>query len=284
MKKLVRRTLRVSVALVALSFLLDSCMQFRLSDKRIQKKFKQLPQNVKLGHYTVGDRKMRYVEVGEEDKPMILFVHGAPGSSKDFLEYLQDTSLASQARMIAVDRPGYGYSGFGKTVISIEEQAACIAPLLDLNKNEKPVLLVGHSFGGPVVARLAMDYPDKANGNMLLLAPAIDPDNEKIFWFNHPFNWWGLNWILPRSLKVANKEKLSHAAELEKMKPLWDRLQNNTTFVHGYADWIVTIANSQYGIRMMKNAQVDSVIHQDMDHLMIWNRYDMVKGLILKLL
>jgi len=284
MKKIFIRTAFGLVVLFMLSLLLDSCMQFRMSDKRMRKKFKDIPHQLKIDTYKAGDYSIRYAEVGEEDKPMILFVHGAPGSSQDFISYLQDTELVAHARMIAVDRPGYGYSCFGKTCTSIEQQAALIAPLLKLNKNEKPVLLVGHSYGGPIAIRLAMDYPEIANGSILLLAPAIDPDNEKKFWFNKPFSYRGLRWILPRSFRVANDEKITHAAELRLMQSFWDRLSNRTVFVHGHKDWIVSIENSVYGLHKMRNAVVDSVFLPDMDHLMIWNRYALVKDQILNLL
>ena len=284
MKKIIRRSASVLLILFLLVFLLDSCMQFRMSDKRMRKKFKEILHQVKIDTYKAGDYSIRYVEVGEEDKPMILFVHGAPGSSQDFISYLQDTELVARARMIAVDRPGYGYSCFGKTCTSIEQQAACIAPILRLNKNDKPVLLVGHSYGGPIVLRLAMDYPDIANGSILLLAPAIDPDNEKKFWFNKPFSYKGLRWILPRSFRVANDEKITHSDELRLMLPFWDSLKNRTVYVHGHKDWIVNIKNSVYGLKKMPNAVVDSVFLPDMDHLMIWNRYSLVKDQLLKLL
>ena len=119
---------------------------------------------------------------------------------------------------------------------------------------------------------------------MLMLAPGIDPDNERLFWFNKPFNWWGLRWLLPRSMRTANYEKISHSAELQLMKPLWDTLQNRTTFIHGYPDWIVPIENSQFGVKMMANAEVDSLFDKDMNHLMIWNRYELVKAQLLKML
>jgi pimeloyl-ACP methyl ester carboxylesterase len=284
MKKTIKRLAIHFIRLIFLSFLFDYCLQFRISDNRFQAEFKKLSHKPKIGRYTAKGRSIRYVEVGAEDKPMILFVHGSPGSSQDYLKYLKDTDLVAKARMIAVDRPGYGYSDFGKVMTSIEKQAACIAPILDLNKNSKPVLLVAHSYGGPVVARLAMDYPNKANGPMLMLAPGIDPDNERFFWFMKPLNWWGVRWLIPRSMRNSNFEKLSHPAELELMKTKWDALKNPTTFVHGYADWIVPIENSQFGVRMMANAPVDTIFDKDMNHQLIWNRYELVKAQLLKML
>jgi pimeloyl-ACP methyl ester carboxylesterase len=61
---------------------------------------------------------------------------------------------------------------------SLRMQSACLAPLLRLGKSAKKPILVGHSLGGPVAARLAMDYPDEVGG-LILVAPSIDPELEK---------------------------------------------------------------------------------------------------------
>jgi hypothetical protein len=83
---------------------------------------------------------------------------------------------------------------------------------------------------------------------------------------------------------VANDEKITHSDELRLMLPFWDSLKNRTVYVHGHKDWIVNIKNSVYGLKKMPNAVVDSVFLHDMDHLMIWNRYPLVKDQLLKLL
>jgi len=42
---------------------------------------------------------------------------------------------------------------------SLEKQAALIADLVRPEVSQRPAILVGHSFGGPVIARIAIDYP-----------------------------------------------------------------------------------------------------------------------------
>ncbi len=258
-------------------------MQFRMSDQKLQRKFRKVPHDLSINQYKVDGLKLRYIAVGEDTARLMIFVHGAPGSNKDFLAYLKDPDLARAFRMIAVDRPGYGYSGFGKAIVEIEQQARYLAPLLDLNKHEQAPILVGHSYGGSIIARMAMDYPDKANGPLLLLAAAIDPNNEKMFWVNKPFGSPILSWMIPRAFRVSNEEKLAHATELEKMSPYWKNLKNPTYFIHGHSDRIVDIANSQYGLRMMQqNEKVDSLFPKKMNHLFIWNRYELVKSKLLE--
>ena len=63
---------------------------------------------------------------------------------------------------VAVDRLGYGESRPKKAVVSFEEQAAAIAPLLEERRGHWPVV-VGHSLGGPIAARLAADNPGKVS-------------------------------------------------------------------------------------------------------------------------
>ena len=254
-----------------------------MNDRKIQKQFLKLPQEPQVQQYQVEERTINYVEVGKPDQRMVLFVHGAPGSSSNFLRFLQDTVLAAQARLISVDRPGYGFSGFGKSEISIQKQAAMIKPILEKNQHPKAPILVGHSYGGPVIAQIAMDYPDLV-GALVMVAPAIDPENEKVFWFNKPANWALFRWMLPRTMKVANDEKLSHQAELEKMKPHWDKIKVPTTFIHGEKDGLVPMENSKFGEKMLTNAPVDTIYRVKMNHLIPWNQPELIKETVLKYL
>jgi pimeloyl-ACP methyl ester carboxylesterase len=72
--------------------------------------------------------------------------------------------LRQKVHMIAVDRPGFGASDWGHVQRSLARQCEDIAPPLDHASPGRRVILVGHSFGEPVVVRLAMDYRAKING------------------------------------------------------------------------------------------------------------------------
>jgi hypothetical protein len=50
---------------------------------------------------------LRWVEVSTVEKdtlPIVLFTHGAPGAANNFFQFLTDSSLLNQARLIALDR------------------------------------------------------------------------------------------------------------------------------------------------------------------------------------
>lgn len=275
--------LRLCILLCLLTLNLSACMRFRMSDKKILRKFKKVPHRPEVKRYEADSRTIRYIDIGDKTKPMILFLHGAPGSSQDFYKYMRDSTLLQKARMIAVDRPGYGYSDFSKSLTSIEAQAKVLKPILEMNQHTQKPIVAGYSFGGPVAARLAMDFPE-LTGKILMLAPAIDPDNEKMFWLNKPVDKKAFRWLVPKVFRVANDEKMTHVEELSKMKDLWKNVRNRTVFMHGYSDKIVDIANSKFGAKSLINAKVDTVFKEKMNHMLIWKKYDLVKQELLKLL
>ncbi|HEY5692223.1 MAG TPA: alpha/beta hydrolase [Cyclobacteriaceae bacterium] len=45
------------------------------------------------------------------------------------------------------------------------------------NKNARPIILIGHSLGGTVIARMTMDSPELVDG-VVMVAPSIDPEIE----------------------------------------------------------------------------------------------------------
>ncbi len=278
-----RYLILVLVLVVALQFF-PSCFRFRMSNKKIHKAFENEPLDPQVKQYDFDGRTINYLEVAKDSTlPMVVFVHGAPGSLKDFLSFMKDSSLTAKARLISVDRPGYGYSDFGKVETSIQKQAALLKPLLEMNQSKQAPILVGHSYGGPVIARVAMDYPELV-GALVMAAPAVDPENERIFWVSYPADWPPFRWLLPSVVRVTNDEKLSHVEELEKMLPHWSQIQAPTTFIHGHKDKLVPIANSEFGERMITNAPVDTVFVEKLNHLIPWKRPDLIKKAILKYL
>jgi len=103
-------------------------------------------------------REISYLRGGEPGLPRVVFVHGTPGSATNMARYIRDPIEGHE--VISIDRPGFGATG-GAPVPSFEKQAAAIEPFLVTRDGQKPVL-VGHSLGGPIVARAAADYPAPA--------------------------------------------------------------------------------------------------------------------------
>ena len=264
-------------SLLPFAVLFTSCMQFRTSPKGIISEFKDSSVIPGIKDVDFEGRNFRYVEVadGQYEKPTIIFIHGAPGSSDNYFQFMRDERMATSFDMISVDRLGYGYSDFGNAEISMDVQAKSLASILEEFKGT-PTYLVGHSFGGPVAAKAAVLYPTLVQG-LMLLAPAIDPDNEKVV----SIAWMGktppFRWITPKSLKVATDEKYSHVEELEKMRFDWGKIGIPITYIQGDEDSLVPYENLAFAEKMIDASCLKLIGIPGEDHFLPWSQEQLIK-------
>jgi pimeloyl-ACP methyl ester carboxylesterase len=233
------------------------------------------------------DRKIFVAELGPADATPVLLIHGSPGSWRDSLEILRDPGLAERAHLIAVDRPGFGGSDHGRLETSLERQSALLAAVLTAaappGHAPQPAIVVGHSLGGPVAARLAMDRPDLVRG-LVLVAASIDPAQEKVTWYQAAARWPIVRSLVPDDLALANDEILPLKGELEKMLPLWSTIHVPVVVIQGDADGLVPKENADFAARMLTGAQVHMVRVPKQGHLIPWERPELMRDAIVELL
>ncbi|MFY0629158.1 MAG: alpha/beta hydrolase [Flavobacteriaceae bacterium] len=211
----------------------------------------------------------------------IFFVHGAPGASDNYYKYLQDSLLLSKANLYSIDRPGYGFSNFGKAETSIKKQTEVVAEIID-KLPEKNVVVLGHSFGGPIAAYSSL-FSSKVK-SVLMLAPAIDPENEKVFWFAYVSKWKLTKWMIPGAMGVAGDEKFTHVEELEKLKDIWKEVRVPIIHIHGTKDIVVPFKNLQFSVEKFDKQYLDTIVLQKENHFLPWKRYSLVRQELLKLI
>jgi pimeloyl-ACP methyl ester carboxylesterase len=116
------------------------------------------------------------------DGPPIVLVHGATSNARDMVAALGDV-LSSRHRVIALDRPGHGWSDRprGRDDAAPARQAGLIAAALDTLGVDR-VVLVGHSLAASVVAAFALDAPERTAG-LVVLAGATHPWPGGIAWY-----------------------------------------------------------------------------------------------------
>jgi len=231
-------------------------------------------------------RQVRYVSVGDRARsaPLVVFIHGAPGSCAEYLPFLANRSLQKAARLIAVDRPGYGQSDYGRPLTSIQAQADCLAAVLGAESAPaSKVLLVGHSYGGPIAAQIAIDHPQTVS-HLLLLAPAISPADEVVLWVAYLTKFPLVQCAISRALQVAAHEKFAHKAELRKLLPKWERLQAKTCYVHGTADWIVPYRNMAFARRNLPKERTTFLTLTNVGHILQFTHRKMIEENVLELL
>lgn len=102
--------------------------------------------------------------------PCVLFLHGAAASTHTWRDILP--ALADNARVVAVDLPGQGFTRAGTlTRCSLTGIADDIRALL-ADQGIVPDIVVGHSAGGAIALRLALDL-DPAPRQVIAINPAI---------------------------------------------------------------------------------------------------------------
>ncbi len=267
----------------SLLFLMDSCLQFRMNKTEVDEFFSTKRDKGKVHDYFIGKRKINYLEVGDSTKPLVIFVHGSPGSLSAFIDFMADTVLLNKAQLISVDRPGFGYSNFGFAEPSLKNQAAYLKPLVEKHKNQRPIILVGHSLGGPVICRMAMDYPELIDG-LVIVAGSIDPALEPKEWFRAPLATPMLSWIMPRSLRASNNEIYRLKQQLEEMLPLYPKISAKTIVIQGGKDDLVNPGNADFAKKMITNAPVTLMLRDDMNHFVPWMHPEMIQKAVLELL
>lgn len=281
-----RRSLRVIIVLIILfiisCFIFDHYVQFRRSDKKLKAIFRERNIDASIKYYSTHGRKLRYFTAGPDTLPTLLMLHGSPGSMSYYPGRLDDPEIKNNFHVIGVDRPGYGYSGFGKPEPSIQKQAAMIKPLLDsLQKAKKPVIIVGGSYGASIACRMAMDYPELVDG-LVLTGPALAPGKEIYFWFTPIIEHWSIRWFMPRLFRSANTEKVHHKKELEKMLPLWKNIKVPVAYLQGENDDIVDTSNAGFARQNLVNAPyLDIQFIKEREHRLAQFEWPLIKKTIL---
>ena len=257
-------------------------MSFRESDRAILKEFEDKKRIPQIKYLQVGDRQLRYMQLlSSQDRPLVVFVHGAPGSMTDYERYFQDSQLYERFNLLSVDRPGYGYSDFGKSEVSMKRQADLVQKVIDNISSHNNIILIGHSYGGPVVAKMAMDRPDSYKA-VIMLAPAIDPDNEKtIALAGLPKNPI-IRLLTPKALVVAADEKNTHVEELRKIEDGYSAISIPIYHIHGDKDSLVPFENLAYSEKMINNDVLVPVALSNVDHFLPWSHYDLVVETIIE--
>jgi pimeloyl-ACP methyl ester carboxylesterase len=153
--KSIRRRLSLTLALLALAIVVLNWTYGRLPTT---------PRPYGL-FARVDGLRIRYLErPGRE--PAVLLIHGLPGTAADFEAV---TPLIGGERVIAIDRPGFGFSSGG--YFAIGRQLEAIHDLL-ARLGIARVVIAGHSYGGSIAIAYAEHHQAGVQGLVLVDAAA----------------------------------------------------------------------------------------------------------------
>lgn len=262
--------------------LAQSCMKFRIDDNSAVKEFEQ--KNLSVHFFTVKEDgvPIHYAKTGSDTLPTLFFVHGSPGSWDAFKIYMMDSALLNRFRIISVDRPGFGYSDFG-TAYHLPYQALLIDKIVEKENNHKPVHLVGHSIGGPVIVQMAQDKPEYFS-SLTILAGSISPTDEPKEYWRYAFAYSPLKFLMPGAFRPSNDEIVYFKKELYQLDKGYASLQMPVTFIHGDKDKFVTVKNVDYGKKKLAhNTKVKVIIIPGAGHFIPWEHFDIIRDHLLTL-
>ena len=213
---------------------------------------------------------------GAPDGPRLILIHGTPGSALGWADYLLDPPPGCE--VIAFDRPGFGQSAPRHAVTGLHAQAAAVAALLP--SDGRPVVLLGHSLGGAVAARVAAEHPRRVAA-LILLAASLDPALEAVHPLQRIGDWAPLRGLLPRAIRNSNRELLALKAELEALAPLLPRICAAVSIVHGTHDTLVPAANVAYMQAALRGAcRQRTLLIEGADHFLPWSAAGTVREAI----
>ena len=200
-KKKVKKTLKyglstIGIVLLALIFLGYSNIG-NLSTDETQE-----------NHYLkIGNERIRFLQKGNGKD--ILLIHGTPGSIEDWSEIID--TLSESYRVTVFDRLGHGLSSANDYTYHIKDNAILAEKLIKQLDLESP-LVVGHSYGGSIVAHMAVNSKLKNLDYIIIDSPLYSFPTENIYKLVS-IPWLGRGFAFLASFTIAkNKIKKDFSA------------------------------------------------------------------------
>jgi len=249
------------------------------SDEKVLEKLSNSHHQPHIHYNTYKEFKYRVIAMQQaidSTLPTLVFVHGSPGSMLDYSRYFKDSILNSKANILSYDRIGYGINNAGDVQGSIAFELEILHDLIKDIPPEK-VVLIGYSYGGPIVLASPKPYKYKVS-----LASSISGDLEPMFWTLNFYKWELTRPLIPSLLKAAAKEKYTHLSDLPNYNDKWSVSPSPIVNIQGDKDWIVPYENSKILKKIIDANKLRMVTIAGGGHELIWSDFKLIKNEILK--
>ena len=225
---------------------------------------------------------LAFKQGGTPGKPLVIFIHGTPGTWHAFESYLRNSELREQVHMIAIDRLGFGGSSASGVQDDFARHSAAIAELFQFNQSAQPITVVGHSLGGTLALQVAVDHPQQV-GAFLSISAALSPELSNPRWYHRLADLPLIKQIIPNDLHLANEEMLILKQGLENIAPQMRSFSGKVGIIQGGKDPLVNAGHADFAEAQLVNADV--MVHRfpERGHFIVWEQQDFVVAEILRL-
>lgn len=225
-------------------------------------------------YFTTDEGVLHAVKAGDStSQSLLLFIHGSPGSWSDFTQFADSFNLHLNHQLLFVDRPGYGASTHPHSG-DLHDQAEVIMSTIfsEMEKYQLESLVVfGHSYGGPVAMRLAVEYPKHVNG-LVLAAPTIAHPFQEPRWYNKAANFFAVRWLLGDWLQNSNREMIRlYHQELLPLDSMLSNYQGPIAYIQGDQDVLVPKQSAGYFRYHCPECRVHFILDEEMNHFIPWS-------------
>jgi esterase len=114
------------------------------------------------GHTVVQWSRFHFLEWGEPGAPALLLLHGMNQSAHSW--DLVSLSLAGRYHVFALDQRGHGDSEWSRDLDYSERSRAADALAFLADRELTSAVVIGHSMGGRVALRMALERPEAVRG------------------------------------------------------------------------------------------------------------------------
>ncbi len=269
--------LTVVVSLLRWAFFYE---QIQLQEHNLKETYWVRFERVETGYVEYNWREVFYVDMWDEEDQPVMLLHGAWWSVLHREGLLKQPELQVGYRFILIDRFWYGNSWRGKAEVSILAQSKAYHKVLEeLDLLDKKAINIGISYWWTISAKMAELYNDIRWGT-ILLAAAVDPDHEVVFWISHRVKYQPLKFLIAPWLRVSNDEKLSHVEMLQKEMWTYENVDHPVLIVHSKDDPLVPIDNIEILVSQIDEQHLEVWELEWNVHAMQFSRVDIIKDAI----
>ena len=269
--------LLIALAAVIIFFYRMSAIK---SDDSILNSINNLGHKFELIHAEYQGVKYRYAVTKNFDqtKPTITLIHGAIGSISTFEKYTKSIN-SDTANIVIFDRPNYGNDFNDNYDHTIEFEARLTNDLTANFWSEDSNIVLGFSYGGPIAL---FAHALRPYDSIILVSPAIDPDNEVVPPPIYFYKWKLTRPLVPAVWKEASKEKLSHVKDLNQHIDLWKNITGNIIHIHGTGDIIAPYKNVEFLKRLIDSRYYNHIPIQGGGHGSLWDESEYITDIIIE--